>query len=541
MNIYVHPSIEWLGRDVMNVLSRLARVQFKSCPHLAECRPGDTVLSLSGDDQALAEMSKFQLRYFHVSHTTCVRRSENQGEPVQFTKSRNVDKLLRGRTISHQALSNLTAIGLESGDEVLARYGECPVWVIRRSGDLPAHIVSAPLPKLEGSEKPFDYLNGEHFIQLLPLLHFLREVTAGAGWVLPPLRACFMFDDPNLHWPSYGFLSYRELIQQARKYKFHVAIATVPLDVWGPHSRTINLFKENTEYLSLLIHGNDHTANELGQPRTRDGHLGLVAQSLRRVERLERASGLHVDRVMVPPHEALVDSVSAAMLSVGFEGVCLSPWSLRDWDPKRKWPSTFCLEPAEMKQEGFPALARYRLSDSSEGAIVISAYLGNPIVLSEHHTGVAGGLDLLSSVARVVNSLDDVRWCSTETMLRSNFLQRQDKATLWLKPYSCRVELRVPDCIGSVALRAAEETDEGGAGRFSWIVKRLGEQTPADVVCAGVPFSVVPGETIELVSSSLGTVDYRQLKTPGFSVWALSRRVLCEGRDRLRVLRPRTR
>ena len=56
----------------------------------------------------------------------------------------------------------------------------------------------------------------------------------------------------------------------------------------------------------------------------------------------------------------------------------------------------FLLELAEMSKEGFPALARYRLSESSAGPIVISAYLGNPIVLSEHHTGVAGGLELLS-------------------------------------------------------------------------------------------------------------------------------------------------
>jgi hypothetical protein len=457
----------------------------------------------------------------------------------------NIDKLLRGRTISHQAILILPGVHVESGDEVLAHYGERPVWVLRRRGDLSVQIVSATLPRPVGGEKPFDYLNGYHFIQLLPLLHFLREATADLGWVQTPLRACFMFDDPNLHWPSYGFLSYRELVRQARKDRFHVAIATVPLDMWGLHSPTIGLFKESTEYLSLLIHGNDHTRHELGRARTRDGNLRLVAQSLLRVERFERVSGLHVDRVMVPPHEVLAHGVVVTMLSLGFQGVSLSLSSLRepgrDWETKWQRRSTFGLEMAEMTDGGFPVLARYGLSEACEGPIVISAFLGHPIVLFEHHAAVASGFDLLSRAARVVNSLNNVCWCSAEAMLRSNYLHRQENATLWVKPYSCRIDFRVPEGVSSVALAASDGTDEVGNGKISWIVKRPGMETATALVQTGELLNVVPGESIELVSSNLGTVDHRKLEMPGFSIKALSRRVLCEARDRLSVLKPRKR
>ena len=170
---------------------------------------------------------------------------------------------------------------------------------------------------------------------------------------------------------------------------------------------------------------------------------------------------------------------------------------------------------------------------------MISAFLGSPIVLSEHHTAVAGGLELLSVAAKVVNSLDEVGWCSTKAMLRSNYLYRQENATRWVKPYSCRFELRVPEEISSVALAAPEGTDEVGAASSSWIVKRPGTKTASAHVQTGALFNVVPGETIELVSSNLGTVDHRRLEPLGFSVWALSRRVLCEVRDRLLFLKPR--
>lgn len=537
-DIYVHPSADLLGRDLLNALHRLVPVNFKDCSNLAACVQGHDVLSLSGEDRVLGEMSKSGLRCFHVANRVAEPRSENAGEPVRFGVSECLDKFLRGRRVQHQAVPNLSGVRTEPGDEVLAVYGEKPVWVLRRSGGSAVQIVSAGLPQLTGSEKPFDYLNGYHFIQLLPLLHFLREVTSELGWTRPPLRACFTFDDSNLHWLSYGFLSYPELIQQARKDRFHVTFATVPLDGWGLHSRTVRLFKENPEQLSLMIHGNNHTRDELGQARTLDGHLQLMAQSLCRIERLERATGLHVNRVMVPPFEALSVGAMVAMLALGFEGASLSPWSLRYWNPERAWPAGFGIEIAEMTDGGFPVLARYQLSDACEGPAVISAFLGLPIVLVEHHKAVARGIELLSHAASVINSLGDVRWCSTETMLRSNYLSRWEGTTLWMKPYSCRVELQVPHGISSVVVAPMGDTDDGGLADFALICNRRDGEDGKVWIRSGAPISVLEGDGIRLISTKLGTIDYRQLKKPKSSVWPLSRRLLCEVRDRLVALMP---
>lgn len=537
--IHVHPCVERLGDAIGEALARLTSIQFKSCADPADLRAGDTLLSLSGDDGVLDEISKARLCCFHFTSSIARPRSEDAGATVEFASSTSLDKLLRGRRIPHRAMPKLPAVRVESGDEVLALFDGEPVWVLRRTTGLAVHIASAPWPQLAAGEQPFDYLNAYHFIQLLPLLHFLRDVTADSGWVRPPLQACLMFDDPNLHWSSYGFLSYAELIRRAREENFHVTFATVPRDAWRPHSRTVNLFKENREYVSLLVHGNDHTRNEFGQKRTRDGHLRVVAQSLQRIENLESISGLRVDRVLVPPHEALADDVLMPMLFLGFEGVSLSPWSLRNWNPKREWPSTFGLETAEVMEGGFPSLARYYWSGPCEGPAVISAFLGGPIVLCEHHGAVADGLELLSSAARVVNSLGEVRWCGTQAILRANYWRRRENATLWVRPYSTRIELQVPEDVRSVALAAPEGTDDLDAGRSSWVLNRPGKETPSTRVQTGERFSAVPGETIELVCPNLGSLDHRGLTMPGFDLWALSRRILCEARDRLLALKPR--
>jgi hypothetical protein len=164
--------------------------------------------------------------------------------------------------------------------------------------------------------------------------------------------------------------------------------------------------------------------------------LRLLAQSLRRIVRLEEAAGLHVARVMAPPHGAYTDGGLAAMLALGFEGACISTGSLRRWNPGRQWQPTFGLEIAEIMDGGLPVIPRFRLSSSCESPIVISAFLDRPIIPVGHHDTVADGLDLLSHIADVINSLGAVRWENPELMFRSNYLSMQEGATLRIRP--CR-------------------------------------------------------------------------------------------------------
>jgi hypothetical protein len=534
-DIIVHPSVQGLGGSLTEALESLLPVRFRNCPPFSDCREGDIVLSLSGNDDALDQLAAKRVRCFHFARpSTEAGESNKTSHLIRFADSCELDPMLRGRTIRHHSLPGLSAVRTHTGDQVLAYCADRPVWVFRRGI---GHILSLSLPGADGERKPFDFLNGYNFLQLLPLVHFLRQVSAGLGWGQPALRACFIFDDPNLHWPSYGFLSYGELVQQAKTDRFHVAFATVPVDAWGSQSRTVRLFKENPAHLSLLIHGNNHTREELGRIRTHGDALRLLGQALRRVERLERITGVHVDRVVVPPHEALADAVVLPMLTLGLEGVSLTPWSLRDWNPNRQWPSTFGLQLAEITDGGFPALARYDLSESCEGPILIASFLGIPIVLCGHHTSVASGLDILARAARVVNSLGDVQWCSTEAMLRSNYLYRREDCTLWIRPYSCHLEVSIPDGVRILSIADLQESDGVRESTRNWLCKRLSAQGTRTE--AGTSFNVAPGETVRLISPDLGTVYHQDIEMPEFSAWAVSRRALCEVRDRLLVLKAR--
>src|ERR1700728_1244128 len=123
---------------------------------------------------------------------------------------------LRGRTIpEHTPTGALPAMA--AGATVLAQSEHRPVWW--QTGEAGAELgVSAyPLAALRDGEALREQLRAGCFMGLLPLSHFLGQLLGADGWKLPSPRASFIVDDPNLHWRSYGFLDYPELIAHAKR------------------------------------------------------------------------------------------------------------------------------------------------------------------------------------------------------------------------------------------------------------------------------------------------------------------------------------
>lgn len=539
--ILVHPSSGAMDVRVRETMAALTPVTFVTCSDLAECQEGDVVITLSHKDDALLGLRARKVRCFHVANGNRNGDAvEVGGESIQFTGSRVLDQRLRSRLLAHKPLPGYSGIKIERGDEVLAYCSDKPVWVVRNQGDFLMHAVSVPLPSLTDNETSFDFLWRDEFFRLLPLLHFLREVTADSGWKKPPLRACLMLDDPNLHWPTYGFLPYEKLLEQAKSHRFHVAFAMVPLDAWLANATAVKLFRNHPQQFSLLVHGNDHSKHELSQKRSGEDYLRLAAQSLRRIDRLEKATGLHVSRVMAPPHGACTRECLAALLAAGFEGVCAPAKLLREFNPDVFHYSSFGLELAEALPGNAPVIPRFRLDSSCEGAIVISAFLDRPIIPVGHHYSAANGLELLVHTAQIINSLGEVSWENPEMMLRANFRSFQDHGTLWIEPYSCRIQFTVPPGINYVGLCRPGTGISNGESEFAFVSKR-GTDLRTIASVTPEPLAVMVGDRIELVSVDLGKVDFRRVEKPRFSVSlrAFPRRLLCELRDRCMPSIPR--
>jgi hypothetical protein len=507
----------------------------------------------------------------HLPRLLLAARTRDLGSAttVALADDGRLARPLRGRTIADSAGRGELAPPRPGVDRVLASVDRRPAWwqagkspeagggpeigggpeaaSPRPDGDTAGLWCSAhPLAELGEGETLRDHLRAGRFMGLLPLLHFLGEVLGAEGWTLPAPRASFVVDDPNLHWPSYGHLAYRELIAHAQRHGYHMGFATVPLDRWWVDPRAARLVRENGSALSLLMHGNNHSTHELGRLRGDREAESAMAQALRRIAALERSARVGIERVMVPPHSRCSEEALRAMFRLGIEGVCLNrsyPW--RDAEtpitPLGEW------YPAELVAGGMPMLLRSPLVDPRDD-LPFRALLGQPLILYGHHWDFADGLDILAEAARDIDSLGEVRWGPLGPVARESYATRRVGETLFVRMHARAVSIEVPAGVRELRVLAPEPL--GGAG---WRQLAHGGAVAEMAFADGVGFSEpllldeglrapesLPSDArgrIELKLIPDRPLDPTAVPAPRPRPWPLIRRAMVEGRDRVQGLR----
>ncbi len=461
---------------------------------------------------------------------------------VVFGSSSVLHSYFHGQTLLDVDVKEFIPLSLFPGDEPVASKAGHVLWIYRTENRSGVDFVAVGPPKLADDQYLSEYLQPGQFMRLLPLFHFLREVTKDIAWTPPPLRAYIMFDDPNLHASSYGYINYRDLVRHASVHNYHVGLATIPVDAWHVHSKTARLFRENPSRVSLLIHGNNHTYVELVSAESDHEKLGILAQALRRIEKFEKNSGLEVSRVMAAPHSACSEDMLHLMLQLGYEAACI-PWdSFFHYNPDHRWNPTTGLDVADFQGCGLPIMTRIRLRpdwnpqlkcypDWKTG-IILSAFLSQPIILIGHHQDACGGMELLAEVASTINRLGNVVWTDLKGITRSNYMTRLVGGVLRIKMYSRRIVVQVPEGIEEMSVERPWMAGEGETEML--LCKRVGKETlklTAGKVTMGIP--VQPLETIELATVPNTTLRHADLPSPPFRLWPIVRRLMTEGRDRV--------
>ena len=450
------------------------------------------------------------------------RDTDSPAQPVRFGTDRSVDSTLRGRSFVQETAP---AIALEpaDGDLVLASIGDLPVWLRRSWGGHEEWIAAYAVPEYDGAAPLRDRFRDGDFLTLLPLLDFARVIAAAAGWREPPLRAAILIDDPNLHSGSYGFLDFEDVADDADRHNYHVAIATIPIDAWHASPGVARFFQERARRLSLLIHGNNHVSRELASAADEGAATAMLAQALRRIERLERRSGVSVARIMAAPHGACAEDAMRSLARIGFEAICISrPYPWLKSAPGDRALAGFL--PAELVAGGFPVLPRYVIS-ADPAEIHFRAYLRQPIVLYGHHDDVAAGLDPFRAAAELVNGLGDVGWMSLDQISRSNFAERREGASLRIRLYGSRLDVPVPRGIDRVIPEV--ESIHGDS-----IVEAVRVDNARGDLLDEIP--VRGGRDAHVRLEYDGRVEPHDVPPPPWRPWPIVRRALTEGRDRLR-------
>jgi hypothetical protein len=452
---------------------------------------------------------------------------------VSFAAETGLERRLQGQVLPDRHLDGVAALGQGPSTEVLASVDGAPVWI--REGQL--DLVAVAPTELSEEEPLRDRVGRERSLALLPLLELLRELTAETAWQAPPLRATFLLDDPNLHWPTYGYLSLPHLGRHAAEHGYHLALAMVPLDARFAHPKATRLLREQ-DGVSLCVHGNDHFGGELGRVREQDEALALAAQALRRIEAFEQRTGVPVSRVMVPPHEECSQAMTSALARTGFAAITMTrpfPWLS---PPPQHWltadGSDRALagwQPADITPSGLPVLLRHPLADDhfSPAELALRAYLDQPLILYGHHDDLADGLDVLAERGATVNRLGPVQWGSLEALAAANLRWRLEGDLLRLRPYSRRVTFEVPNGVRQVVVEPPWNAD--------------GElvHSPQGTIPAGEPFDLPEPGPLDLHLTRPDAIAPQDIPSPPRRLKPLVRRFAGETRDRVAPARRRPR
>jgi hypothetical protein len=448
---------------------------------------------------------------------------------VRFGASEVLDDYLRKQVMAGGGSRRPSVLTVQPGDEIVASMSGQPVWLARPWGKGVCQIAGASLPLVREKELLFQHFHEDRFLQLLPLMNFLRQLVKDIEWRSASLPACFVVDDPSLYRPSYGHLNFRRLAEHATKDNFFVSVATIPLDTWWVNRGVVETFRSFSPRLSVLIHGNNHTAREM-LPKDGAGCLAVAAQALRRVERLQQRHQLEVFKIMEPPHGALADRVFPHLLALGYEATLGETKLLARHNPAAAWPAGFGLDRSQILGGGMPLIPRFKMSPHWRNGVLLAAFLRQPIVIVLHHEDVADGYEPLVEVARMINQLNGVTWTSPLGIARSNYTELRREDELNIKAYSRRILLAIPPGIKSLSIRRPWLQ---GGGTEELVMRNSGREifrAAGSGILGPIPLES-PCE-LEVYSPPTNPIDHRTVRVPRFRCWPVARKVLMEARDR---------
>jgi len=456
-------------------------------------------------------------------------RERDAGFVVEMSRCAGLHRALRGQNLKESGRSVPASVPADRGGQVLAVANGAPIWW-RRDDGTHREIASALPRELGRHEFLRDQLTAGRFWSLLPLVHFVRRIALGGAEQSEPHRACFIIDDPNVRFSSYGHVRFRELARDARDRGYHVAVATIPLDLLLPMRGAAGIFREFPSELSLVVHGNDHVHRELERRRSAAAAERMIMSAAARVARFESRAGIRIDRVMCPPHGGCSERTMEALFRCGFLGLAAArPFPWEEFSDHVAWRLGGWL-PAQLAGGGLPVLPRYPLEQSLDD-LVLRAFLGQPLIVYCHHGDLRHGLAPLHAAATRVAELGDVHWMSLASIARASATCRMKDGVATVTPYSRDLRIRRP------AARAIEiEIPRTFGARDVLRVSVDGMPHDVRLRADGAGTVVVANpetrEVLRIRIDATGDVAPATLRDWRPRAWPVARRAITEARDR---------
>ncbi|HEY6943679.1 MAG TPA: hypothetical protein VI431_00965 [Candidatus Acidoferrum sp.] len=280
----------------------------------------------------------------------------------------------------------------------------------------------------------------EHFCGAVPAVMYLKWAFREVCWNSFEASGCLIIDDPPLK-PRYGFLRYREALELMDRHNFTTTIAFIPWNWRRTNSRTVSIFRNRPDRLSLCVHGSDHVGSEFA---TRSAaRLNRSAKTARqRMELLEQKTALPYARVMVFPRGEFSPEAGGALKSNGFMAAVnteVAPPELAE----NKTTIADLWSMAIMKYGTFPVFTRRYLKHGIEN-FAFDGLLGKPCLIVGHHEVFKdGGRELVEFIDKLNALKWNLRWKPLDDLILHSFRIRnagEGKSVIQMFAQGLRIE-----------------------------------------------------------------------------------------------------
>jgi hypothetical protein len=263
-------------------------------------------------------------------------------------------------------------------------------------------------------EKYFDVR--EDFCDTTPIVMYAK--WANGENAVPEISASLIVDDPPLK-RRYGFLKYPDALRLMDEHNFATTVAFIPWNWSRTDARTVRLFHEHPNRLSVCVHGCDHTAKEFAE-RSIAVLNKRIGVANKRMRLFGGRTHLRYDDVMLYPQGAFSASAARALKLNGFIAAANTEVVPVHKDENQTTVGDV-LSLAIMKYASFPMFTRRYLAHGVEN-FAFDGLLGKPCLIAAHHDDFAGDARVLLDVILKLNSLNwKLRWRSLGDAIKRSF------------------------------------------------------------------------------------------------------------------------
>ena len=260
-----------------------------------------------------------------------------------------------------------------------------------------------------------------YFSRFVPHAMALRHVFVDDCWRPHQHHASIIIDDPLLR-RNYGFLNFEYLLALAKQHNFHAAVAFIPYNFRRNSPRITRLFRENSKWLSICFHGNDHLGAEFA---SLDPTLlnTMVHIAEKRMNSHREMNDLSCDRVMVfPQGNFSVEAMEVLKSNNFYAAVNTVPYPTQ-----RQVHLTIAelAQPAVLRYGGFPLFLRHPIKGTESHDIAFKLFFGRPILIVMHHDDFQRP-ELLTEMVSRINSIEpEIRWSNLASVVSNSVLWRK--------------------------------------------------------------------------------------------------------------------